>query len=305
MSTISAMTNNTYMMYKMAQNNGLSLFDSSSSKDATSSLRDLYSKQQSTDSTSDCTSKSTSSYTSKSSSALTGETLSTRLANASSQAQSDLDTINTIRTNIEGLTSSYTSTRKTFYADLDSTMDDLKSAAATVKGMNYVFSDSDITTKADGTKSYSSDLQSAIKNVKNLVSAYNDALDFTSDNASVSDRMKALNTTFADTTYRAGQYGAIGITVDTKTGALSLDEDKLAQALVDNGDRVQNTLGSNGLAGKATHHAQLASSQRSRLFPSMQSMIGGEMEVASLYTGKTLLGMTQYASVGNLLDFMF
>jgi len=302
MSTISAMTNNTYMMYKMAQNNGLSLFSSSSS-DSTSSLSSLYNKvTQSKDSTSD-SSSSTSSSTSSSS--LTGSSLATRLANASSQAQSDLNTINTIKTNIEGLTSSYTTTRKTFYAEFDSTMSDLKSAATTVKGMNYVFSSSDITTNADGTKTYSSDLQAAIKNVKNLVSTYNDALSFTSDNASVSDRMKALNTTFADTTYRASQYGAIGITVDSKTGALTLDEDKLAQALVDNGDRVQNTLGSNGLAGKATSHAQLATSQRSKLFPSMQSMIGGEMEVASLYTGKTLIGMTQYASIGNLLDFMF
>ena len=117
--------------------------------------------------------------------------------------------------------------------------------------------------------------------------------------------MKALSSNFADTTYHAGQYSTVGITVDTKTGALSLDEDKLAKALTENSDATEYTLGRSGLAGKAETHIEQANHQRSKLFPSMKQMIGGEMEVASLYTGKALQGMTTYASVGNLLNFMF
>lgn len=292
MATISAMANNTYAMYKMAQNNGLSLFGTSTSSTSTA---------KSTSSATSSTSLSSISSNAKSSS----EAIVNSWKNAATQASEDMKTLTSIKSGIQGLMSSYTSTNKAFYAEYDSTMSDLKDAASTVKYMNFDFGKDDITTNADGTKTYSSGLKAAIKNVSNLVSAYNDALQFTSDNAEVSDRMKALSSNFADTTYHAGQYSTVGITVDTKTGALSLDEDKLAKALTENSDATEYTLGRSGLAGKAETHIEQANHQRSKLFPSMKQMIGGEMEVASLYTGKALQGMTTYASVGNLLNFMF
>lgn len=282
MATISSMAGNTYMMYKMAQNNGLSLFgnNQTQSSQKTSTFLTQWQNVQNTP--------------------------ASQLQSYNDTSEQDLATIQSIRSGINGLTSSYTSTRTTFYAEYDSTMDDLKSAAQLVKGSNFSFSDKDITQGADGKTTYSEGLQQTLDNVKNLVSKYNDALQFTQSNAEVSTRVKALGTTFADTTYRASQYGSMGISVDSKTGALSVDESKLAKAIVDRGEAVQYSLGSSGgLAGKAEHHADLARSQRSRMFPSMQSMIGGEMEVASLYSGKTLNSMTQYTSVGNLLNFMF
>ncbi len=282
MATISSMAGNTYMMYKMAQNNGLSLFgnNQTQSSQKTSTFLTQWQNVQNTP--------------------------ASQLQSYNDTSEQDLATIQSIRSGINGLTSSYTSTRTTFYAEYDSTMDDLKSAAQLVKGSNFSFSDKDITQGADGKTTYSEGLQQTLDNVKNLVSKYNDALQFTQSNAEVSTRVKALGTTFADTTYRASQYGSMGISVDSKTGALSVDESKLAKAIVDRGEAVQYSLGSyGGLAGKAEHHADLARSQRSRMFPSMQSMIGGEMEVASLYSGKTLNSMTQYTSVGNLLNFMF
>ena len=282
MATISSMAGNTYMMYKMAQNNGLSLFgnNQTQSSQKTSTFLTQWQNVQNTP--------------------------ASQLQSYNDTSEQDLATIQSIRSGINGLTSSYTSTRTTFYAEYDSTMDDLKSAAQLVKGSNFSFSDKDITQGADGKTTYSEGLQQTLDNVKNLVSKYNDALQFTQSNAEVSTRVKALGTTFADTTYRASQYGSMGISVDSKTGALSVDESKLAKAIVDRGEAVQYSLGSyGGLAGKAEHHADLARSQRSRMFPSTQSMIGGEMEVASLYSGKTLNSMTQYTSVGNLLNFMF
>ena len=282
MATISSMAGNTYMMYKMAQNNGLSLFgnNQTQSSQKTSTFLTQWQNVQNTP--------------------------ASQLQSYNDTSEQDLATIQSIRSGINGLTSSYTSTRTTFYAEYDSTMDDLKSAAQLVKGSNFSFSDKDITQGADGKTTYSEGLQQTLDNVKNLVSKYNDALQFTQSNAEVSTRVKALGTTFADTTYRASQYGSMGISVDSKTGALSVDESKLAKAIVDRGEAVQYSLGSyGGLAGKAEHHADLARPQRSRMFPSMQSMIGGEMEVASLYSGKTLNSMTQYTSVGNLLNFMF
>ena len=37
----------------------------------------------------------------------------------------------------------------------------------------------------------------------------------------------------------------------------------------------------------------------------MQSMIGGEMTVASLYTGRTLQNISSFVTTGNLIDMLF
>ena len=171
--------------------------------------------------------------------------------------------------------------------------------------MNYSFSAGDITTSADGTVTYSDSLQSALDNVQSLVDDYNEAISYTSKNSDVSNRMKTLASTFSDTTYRSGVYSGIGISVDSTTGKLTVDTETLANALVENGDRVQNALGSNGLAGKAESHADLALSQADKLFPSMQSMIGDELEAASIYSGSVLSNINTYTTAGNLIDLMF
>ena len=269
MATISSMANNTYLMYKMAQDNGLSLTGSSSTSSSSSS-----------------SSKTSSLY-------------------SSSSSASDMQTLSSIKNGYSGLVSSYESTKKTFNTEMNSALSDLSSSAKTVANMNFSFSASDITTNADGTKTYSDSLTSAIKNVKQLVSDYNTALDFFSDNKSVSNRASALATEFADTTYRADQYSAIGITVDSKTGALSVDEDKLATALTTESDRAANSLGSNGLAGKAESHVALANFQKDKIFPTATQMFGDETKAVSLYTGSTLLNISSYATTGNLLNMLF
>lgn len=280
MATISSMANNTYLMYKMAQDNGLSVTGSSSTNASSS------------------TSSALTALTSSSSS-------STSSLYSSSSSAEDMQTLSSIKNGYAGLVSSYESTKKTFNTELNSTLSDLSSSAKTVANMNFDFSESDITTNADGTKTYSDSLKAAIKNIKNLVSDYNDALDFFSDNKEVSNRASALATEFADTTYRSGQYEAIGITVDSKTGALSVDEDKLATALTTESDRVENTLGSNGLAGKAESHVSLANFQKDKIFPTATQMFGNETKAASLYTGSTLLNISSYATTGNLLNMLF
>ena len=185
-------------------------------------------------------------------------------------------------------------------------MGDLQKSAQTVKNMSYEFSADDITEAEDGSKTYSDGLKDAIKNVKQLVSDYNDALDLTSDYSSVGKRLESLHKSFADTTYRADTYSQLGITVDSKTGKMSVDEDKLATALTENGDRVKNALGANGLAGKAEQHLAQANSQSDKLFPSLQSMFGNSLKTASAYTNPQVLNATvQYGMIGNLFSSMF
>ena len=279
MATISSMANNTYMMYKMAESQGLNLVTGTSTSTASSS-------------------SALSSLTSSKSSA-------TSSLYSSSSSASDMATLSSIKTGYAGLVSSYESTKSTFNTELKSTLSDLSSSAKTVANMSYDFSESDIQTASDGTKTYSDGLKSAISNIKSFVSDYNDALTFFSDNKSVSNRAAALASEFADTTYRADQYSQIGITVDSKTGKLSVDEDKLATALTTESDRVQNSLGSNGLAGKAEDHVALANFQSDKIFPTATQMFGDETKAASLYTGSTLLAISSYATTGNLLNMLF
>lgn len=224
---------------------------------------------------------------------------------STASAASALSSLTGISSSAANLVSSYNSAQKTFNTQFSSTMSDLKSSAAAVKSMSYNFSDSDITTASDGTKTYSDSLKSAIGSIKSLVSDYNDALDLTSDYSSVGARMKSLNKSFADTTYRADVYQKMGISVDAASGKLSVDEDKLATALVEHGDRVQTALGSTGLAGKAEEHSDFALSQQSNVFPSMKNMLGSQLTTAAAYTNpKVLTASVQASMVGNLFDSM-
>lgn len=283
MSTISSIANNTYMMYKFASKNGLSLTGgtTNASSRALASISSSYAKA-----------KSSSSSMFSSSDAI-------------STAESDLKTLSSVREGYAGLVSSYIDTKNTFNTEMKSTLSDLSDSAAVVKNMNYDFSASDIQTDASGKQTYSDGLKAAIGNVESLVSDYNDALSFFSDNKEVSKRASGLATEFADTTYRADSYAAIGINVDSKTGALSVDEDKLAKALTTESSRTENLLGKNGLSGKAESHVSLAKFQQDKVFPSMSSMLGNETTVASLYTGRTLQNISGYATTGNLINMLF
>jgi hypothetical protein len=226
--------------------------------------------------------------------------------NSSSTGIADLSALSGVSSSAAGLVNSYNEAKSTFQTQLKAYMGDLKNSAQTVRNMSYEFSAQDITEAEDGSKTYSDGLKNAIKNVKQLVSDYNDALDLTSDYSSVGKRMESLHKSFADTTYRADTYKQLGITVDSKTGKMTVDEDKLATALTENGDRAKTALGANGLAGKAEQHLTQANNQSEHLFPSMQSMFGDSIKTASAYTNpKVLNASVQYGMIGNLFSSMF
>jgi hypothetical protein len=226
--------------------------------------------------------------------------------NSSSAGIADLSALSGVSSSAAGLVNSYNEAKSTFQTQLKAYMGDLKNSAQTVRNMSYEFSAQDITEAEDGSKTYSDGLKNAIKNVKQLVSDYNDALDLTSDYSSVGKRMESLHKSFADTTYRADTYKQLGISVDSKTGKMTVDEDKLATALTENGDRAKTALGANGLAGKAEQHLTQANNQSEHLFPSMQSMFGDSIKTASAYTNpKVLNASVQYGMIGNLFSSMF
>ena len=232
-------------------------------------------------------------------------------SNYKSNAASTLSGLTEINTNLKSVLSSYTEAKNTFNVEFEENMSALSESSKEVARYSFSVPKDGAITKTETTDengivstktTYSKDLQSALDVVNDFVSNYNSSLKFLNDNASVSKRVANLAATFSDTTYFASNYGSIGLTVSSD-GSLEVNEEQLAQKIIDNPDRVSSVLG--GLTSRTEAHISFANAQQDNLFPSAQSMLGDQISAASLYTGKAYLNMSTYATMGNLLDIMF
>lgn len=233
-------------------------------------------------------------------------------ANSTANAASTAAGLSEIRQNASALMSSYDTAKQTFYNEFDDNMDALRNSAAAVRNFNFDVGENAITqtenVASDGTRTttttYSDAMRNALDTVRNLVNDYNDARNFLSDNAAVSGRVERMAQNFGDTTYRAGSYESIGISVG-RDGALTIDEEALANAINENPSRVANVLGRNGLADTAARNVETANAQRDRLFPDAKSMFGDQFDAVALYTGRAFVDMTTISNIGNLVNMMF
>ena len=215
----------------------------------------------------------------------------------------ELSSIMEIANQARNLRKTYAETSSKFYAEYDSNMKDLRKAAGKVSGTDFQLDKSDIKTNADGSKTYSDRLKNAISNVKDLVNEYNETSDFLRENKSLGKGVQQLTTEFSDTTYKADSYAKMGITVDAKTGKMSVNESRLARALTDSPAQSEAILGKDGLAGRADRHAQYAQMARSRVIPSMEQAIGGQLNyAANMLNGRSLPTMQRYSNILNLFS---
>ena len=227
---------------------------------------------------------------------------STQYRGQDSSAQ-ELSSIMAIANQARNLRKTYAETSSKFYAEYDSNMKDLRKAAGKVSGTDFQLDKSDIKTNADGSKTYSDRLKNAISNAKDLVNEYNETSDFLRENKSLGKGVQQLTTEFSDTTYKADSYAKMGITVDTKTGKMSVNESRLARALTDSPAQSEAILGKGGLAGRADRHAQYAQMARSRVIPSMEQAIGGQLDyAANMLNGRSLPTMQRYSNILNLFS---
>lgn len=233
--------------------------------------------------------------------------------NFQSNATSALAGLTEINTNLKSVLASYDEAKSTFQSELKETMEDLGKSAAKLKEYNFsVEKEGAITTTKetdkDGnvttTTTYSKELQAAIDTVKNFADDYNSAVKFFGDHKDISKRIEQIATTFGDTTYRAADYSLIGLSTNSD-GSLSINEAKLADAILNNPDKVSSVLGKDGLVGKAESHISFANSQADKLFPTAQAMLGDQLDTAAVYTGKAYRNMTAYSNMGNLINMMF
>ena len=227
---------------------------------------------------------------------------STQYRGQDSSAQ-ELSSIMEIANQARNLRKTYAETSSKFYAEYDSNMKDLRKAAGKVSGTDFQLDKSDIKTNADGSKTYSDRLKNAIESVKDLVNEYNETSDFLRENKSLGKGVQQLTTEFSDTTYKADSYAKMGITVDAKTGKMSVNESRLARALTDSPAQSEAILGKGGLAGRADRHAQYAQMARSRVIPSMEQAIGSQLNyAANMLNGRSLPTMQRYSNILNLFS---
>ena len=232
--------------------------------------------------------------------------------NYQSNAQNALAGLGEVNANLKSVLTSYNEAKSAFNAEFKENMDALSESAKEIEKYSFSVAKEGAITNTETTDengitttktTYSKDLQSALDIVSDFISNYNTSLKFLSDNASVSKRVENLATTFGDAGYRASIYESIGLTVGSG-GMLEVNEEMLANAIVNNPDKVSSILGKDGLAGKAEEHVSFANSQAENLFPTAEKMLGSQLDAASLYTGKAYRNMATYANMGNLLNMM-
>lgn len=234
--------------------------------------------------------------------------------NFQNNATSALAGLTEVNANLKAVMASYDDAKTAFNAEFAENMEDLSKSAAKIKDYNFNIADKDgaISTKTETdekgnvttTTTYSKDLQAAIDAVKGFVDDYNSAISFFGEHSDVSKRIEQMSKTFGDAGYRANIYEQIGVNVGGD-GSLSINEAKLAETILNNPEKVSNILGKDGLAGKAESHVTFANSQADKLFPTAESMLGDQIETASVYTGKAYRNMAAYSNMGNLINMMF
>ena len=298
MSTISSIANNSYLMYSVASKGDSSITAASWLSGSTGTSSSSSSSTSAATALSSSLSSLLNSYSSSSSSSAT-DSMWSNYFSSTATSKSTLSALTGAKSSNASLLSSYATASKTFYTTFDSTMADLKTSTSTLLKTNF-----NVTGATD--KETASNVSTALANVKDFVSKYNDSISLFSDNSSLSNRISRLSSSFSDTTYNAKSLATIGITVDSSTGKLSVDDTKLTSAMKSTPDSVSYLLGSNGLAGKAENKVSLAENQRTQLFPSISSMMGSSYNsTTALYNPKTITAIANYASVGSFLDMYF
>ena len=130
---------------------------------------------------------------------------------------------------------------------------------------------------------------SAISTVSNFVDNYNSAMSYLNERSGLSNGISALASSFGDNKNFASSLNAIGISVNP-SGQLSVNVEKLADALNEDSSNVDSVLGQEGLAGQLDKKVDLANYRNESLFPTITDYANenNSEQSESLYFARTL-----------------
>ena len=219
MPTIYSMTQTNYGMYRFAQKSGYSLFGGMSTAG-----NSLFGTQ-----------------SSRASKGLPS------LLNAQGFGSNAYALMN-LKANTRAVLKSYHEASDGFYKTFDTAMNSLSKTSAALKNTNFNVTGA---TETDTKKN----TEDALKNVKDFVSDYNDTIKMFGDYSDVSSRASGMEKLFGDASYKADTLRQVGITVNSTSGTLSVNDAALTKALKEEPSRVENILGKNRKEGRLRQDA--------------------------------------------------
>lgn len=129
------------------------------------------------------------------------------------------------------------------------------------------FANQYLTAEKSAEETTTSNEDTRVTDVKNLVRDFNSAMSYLNENRGMSNRMAALADNFSNSKLN-DSLNEIGISVNSQ-GFLSLNESAFNSALSNNSEGVNSALGSEGLAGQLDKNINLANYQSDKLFTSI------------------------------------
>ena len=197
----------------------------------------------------------------------------------------------------------YIDSKNRFEAELRTTLQEARKAAASMETMEYAQAErKERTTEAAKTVSEPKTDKDSVGTVETFADRYNNLTEFLKENKDVSERASSITSALKDASRSVGAFSAIGITADAN-GKLHVNATRLAASLKDRPESVEYVLGKGGLVGRAKKSIKLAAFNQDKLFPSVSSAMGREDNPAkSMYSPKAVAAQNDFQDRGSMLN---
>lgn len=155
-----------------------------------------------------------------------------------------------------------------FYSEFNSKFSELKDSSEKLKS----YSENSVFLKNRTNNNSEESQKEVVDAVKDFADNYNEAVKFLDNNSSTSNEIKNLSNSYKTIKYNSNSLNEIGIDVDSKTGFLKVNEDKLKDAVKSNVKNVRKVLGDSvsGTASKVYNKTNVAIADSKELYPAAQ-----------------------------------
>ena len=197
----------------------------------------------------------------------------------------------------------YIDSKNRFEAELRTTLQEARKAAASMETMEYTQTEhKERTAEAAEAISEPKMNEDSVGTVETVADRYNNLTEFLKENKDVSERASSITSALKDASRSVGAFSAIGITADAN-GKLHVNATRLAASLKDRPESVEYVLGKGGLAGRAKKSIKLAAFNQDKLFPSVSSAMGREDNpTKSMYSPKAIAAQNDFKDRGSMLN---
>lgn len=165
---------------------------------------------------------------------------------------------------------------------------------------NYLVSENDDVDEQENSATQNENQDDRLTSMKNFVRDYNNVVSYLNENK-ISAPLSSLN----QNSELKNSLNEIGVTVNS-SGELAVNEKTLSEALQNNSEKVNSTLGSEGLAGQLEREVDRVNQQSENLFPTITDYVNRretDLAAESLYSARNPMTAAYYGiNAGNLIN---